>query len=124
MNLHVDPHAPLPIYAQIVDQIRGLIVQRQLLGEQALPSVRSLAEQLEINSLTVQKAYKQLESDGLIQIRKGVGATVAISALETLAKTMSWNPRQDLRPIVNQAKNLGHKKEELQKHIDELWKES
>lgn len=121
MNLLINPQAPLPIYAQIIEQIRDLIYGGQLKPGDTLPSVRQLAESLEINSLTIQKAYKGLEAAGLIAIKKGVGAFVRDDVQMTSAQDKAEILRDDLQSLVKKARALSFDKSELLTIIDELW---
>jgi len=121
MNLIINPQAPLPIYAQLVEQIQDLIFGGQLPAGSSLPSVRQLAEVLEINSLTIQKAYKCLEAAGLIAIKKGVGAFVRDDVQKTSEIVKSEALREDFKPLIKKAKALQVGKSELTNIIDELW---
>ena len=67
---------PRPIFRQIVDAIRMKVATGELAPGARLPSVRSLAMQLTVNSNTVAKAYAELSREGLIESRKGVGVFV------------------------------------------------
>lgn len=71
---HRDPH---PIYQQVYDQLRRLMVTGILAPDEKLPSVRSLAMQLSINPNTMQRAYTQLERDGYIYSIPGKGSFVS-----------------------------------------------
>jgi GntR family transcriptional regulator len=77
MFLPVDPSSGLPIYRQIVDQVRRMIVAGGLAVGERLPSVRELSATLQINPLTVAKAYGELELAGLVEMRRGLGVFVA-----------------------------------------------
>jgi len=121
MHITINPQAPLPIYAQIVSQIRDLVLSGHLLSGTALPSVRHLAESLEVNSLTIQKAYKMLETEGMISIQKGVGAHVA-EGLRQMAKADREDlVTKDIEALVSKAKSLNLSKTGLQKKIDQEW---
>jgi len=72
-----------PPAEQIRDQLRGLIASGQLAAEQRLPSVRQLAADLGVAPGTVAKAYRALESDGLLVTRVGAGTRVAATAEAT-----------------------------------------
>ncbi len=76
MLFRVDTTAAVPVYAQLVEQVKHAIASGTLQAGEALPSRRELAMQLEINPLTVLKAYKELEADGMIEIRQGLGCFV------------------------------------------------
>jgi GntR family transcriptional regulator len=73
----VDPNAERPIYSQIKDEVRRGIAIGALQPDQALPSTRQLAAHLRINHLTVQQAYAELEREGVVYFRRGLGTFVA-----------------------------------------------
>jgi GntR family transcriptional regulator len=66
-----------PIYVQIMDEIRRGIVLGTLAADEPLPSVRQLASDLRVNPNTVQQAYRELERDGVVYVRRGQGTFVA-----------------------------------------------
>jgi GntR family transcriptional regulator len=75
----VDPDDPRPLYVQIVDEVRRSILRRSLRPEDPLPSVRELAGDLRLNPNTVQNAYRELEREGLVYVRRGQGTFVSPS---------------------------------------------
>jgi GntR family transcriptional regulator len=75
--LSIVPGAAEPIYRQIAAQLRRLIASAQLVPGEALPSVRDVAGYHAINPMTVSRAYSQLESEGLLERRRGRGMVVA-----------------------------------------------
>ena len=77
MRIHISPSDGVPIYLQIVRQIRYLVASGRLKRTQQLPSVRSLAEQLLVNPNTVARAYRELESAGVLSTRRGAGVYVS-----------------------------------------------
>lgn len=77
MLIHLDKHGGVPVYRQIVDQVRQQVASRQLAPETQLTSVRDLAIELGVNPMTVSKAYTLLERDGLVERRAGLGLFVA-----------------------------------------------
>jgi GntR family transcriptional regulator len=66
-----------PIYVQIMDEIRRAIVIGTLRADEPLPSVRQLSADLRVNPNTVQQAYRELERDGVVYVRRGQGTFVA-----------------------------------------------
>lgn len=78
--ISVNPDDPRPLYVQIVDEIRRGILRGALSSDTALPSVRELARDLRVNPNTVQQAYRELEREGEIYIRRGQGSFVAPGA--------------------------------------------
>lgn len=77
MDLHLSQRDGVPIYLQIVNQVKYLIAAGQLAPHDELPPIRVLAENLTINPNTVARAYRDLEREGLIYKRKGAGTFVA-----------------------------------------------
>ena len=76
MRIRLNHHSGEPIYRQIVEQIKYRVAAGQLNGEDQLPSIRSLAEQLKINPRTVVKAYEELQHAGLVVVQHGRGVFV------------------------------------------------
>lgn len=77
MNLFIDTRATKPIYVQIMDELRRLIVLEELKPHDVLPSVRQLAADLKLNHNTIVQAYRELERDGAIYVKRGQGTFVA-----------------------------------------------
>ncbi len=77
MLLDIDHHCGVPIYKQIVEQIRQQVLSRHLNTGDQLTSVRDLAKQLSVNPMTISKAYNLLESDGLVERKRGIGLFIA-----------------------------------------------
>ena len=77
MELRIDPSSAVPVYAQVVEQVRTLIALRALRSGDKLPSVRELAAQVRINRNTAAKAYQLLEAMGVLETRAGQGTFVA-----------------------------------------------
>jgi len=77
---HIDPKSALPIYRQIIEQIRRSVAAGQLAPGDQLPSVRDLAAHLLVNPNTVARVYRDLERDGLLETRRGQGTYIAAGA--------------------------------------------
>ncbi len=77
MLISIDPADARPIYVQIMDEIRRAVVLGTVKPDDLLPSVRQLAGELKVNPNTVQQAYRELERDGLVYVRRGQGTFVA-----------------------------------------------
>jgi GntR family transcriptional regulator len=99
LNFTVHTSSGVPIYRQIMDQVNALIAGGRLSPGDLLPSVRQLAAELEVNMMTISKAYARLEADGLIERVRGTGMRVR----EVNARGSLSDRRQDLRPLVEQA---------------------
>ncbi len=77
MLLEIDHRSGQPIYRQVIEQIRQQIMAGQLVEGEQLISVRDLAAQLNVNPMTISKAYALLEVEGLLERRRGIGLFVA-----------------------------------------------
>ncbi|MEX2114991.1 MAG: GntR family transcriptional regulator [Pirellulales bacterium] len=73
----VFPNSGLPLYRQISDQVRRHVASSRLLPGDFLPSVRQVALELQVNPMTVSKAYSLLERDGVVELARGQGMRVA-----------------------------------------------
>jgi GntR family transcriptional regulator len=77
MYITIDERDPRPIYQQVVDEVKALIVRGELEEGSSLPPVRQVAADLGVNLNTIAFAYRQLQKAGLIKVRHGAGAVVA-----------------------------------------------
>jgi GntR family transcriptional regulator len=75
--VNLDPQDARPLYLQIMDEVRRSLVVGTLRAEDPLPSVRELSAQLVVNPRTVSQAYRELERDGVVYVRRGQGTFVA-----------------------------------------------
>jgi GntR family transcriptional regulator len=80
MFIKPNPSLGVPIYLQLVEQVKHAIETGALQAGDQLPSIRPLAEELVINANTVAKAYRELEHEGVVELRQGAGAFVANAA--------------------------------------------
>lgn len=108
----LDVRSRKPIYEQLVEKLKQLIINDVLKENEKLPSVRELAQQLTINPNTIQKAYRELESQGYIYSLKGKGSFVHPSGKvdneEELKKV-----REELKKLFAEAIYLGMTSEEI-----------
>jgi GntR family transcriptional regulator len=94
--LHIDPHSGVPVYRQIMDQIKHHLASGSLREGDLLPSIRELAKSLSVNPTTVVKAYGELAHEGVIENRHGKGAFIS-----TRTTTMNKNELETaLRKLV------------------------
>jgi GntR family transcriptional regulator len=77
MHLHITPSDGVPIYLQIVQQIKRLVASERLAPGEELPPIRTLAEQLVVNTNTVARAYRELAAAGVLTNRRTAGTYVA-----------------------------------------------
>ena len=94
----IDVKSRVPIYEQITENVKRLIIQGVLLPEEKLPSVRSLAQELTINPNTIQKAYRELEREGYVISRPGKGSFV-----NDMTETMN---REHIKTLTDEVERL------------------
>ena len=80
MLIDLDPKDPRAVFEQIADEVRRCIAVGVLKADEALPAVRRLADELKVNANTVQHAYRTLEQDGIVYVKRGLGTFVAAKA--------------------------------------------
>jgi GntR family transcriptional regulator len=77
MIFRTNPHSGVPLYLQLIEQVRHGVETGALRPNDQLPGIRNLSEELVINPNTVAKAYREMEHEGLIALRHGAGAFIA-----------------------------------------------
>lgn len=110
-----------PIYEQIKDGLRRMIVTGAMKQDEKLPSVRSLATQLSINPNTIQRAYNELEAEGYIYSVAGKGSFVSGTADADAARQASLTG--DLRKLMGELRYLGVTAEEAMTLIKEVYEQ-
>ncbi|WP_456277774.1 GntR family transcriptional regulator [Bacillus sp. AK128] len=108
----LDIRSRQPIYEQLVEKLKELIMNNILKVDEQLPSVRTLAQQLTINPNTIQKAYRELERQGYIYSVPGKGSFVS-EASNIINNEKLEKVKQELIKVLSEALYLGLKKEDL-----------
>lgn len=107
MQFDLIPTSTIPIYRQIVEQARRMIASGQLRPGDHLPSVRAVAMHHAINPMTVSKAYSMLETEGLLERRRGIGMAVADAAPDRTTGDKAAMLRPALLAAAQMARELG-----------------
>jgi len=107
MLIVVDPHRGIPVYRQLIDQVKFHIVSGLLKPGDELPSTRALSSQLGVNPMTISKAYSYLERDGVIERRPGRPLIVKALEKDQLKDSKLHQVRESLRPTVTMVNQLG-----------------
>ncbi|WP_367566617.1 GntR family transcriptional regulator [Lacrimispora sp.] len=113
MKLIINNSSMQPIYEQIVEQIKGLIIQEQLKEGDMLPSVRSLAKDLRVSALTVKKSYDALEQEGFVITVHGKGSFVAGTSPNLVLEERKKEVEADLETAIRKGRSCGMSNEEL-----------
>jgi len=120
---HANPSSGLPIYRQIIDQVRLLIASGRLLSGDFLPSVRQVALELHINPMTVSRAYSELERDGTVELVRGTG--MRILPVRTVASLRERQREMDplLAQVVASARQLNLSPSQVLSQLGALFSE-
>jgi GntR family transcriptional regulator len=118
-SLH--PSSGIPIYRQLVDQVRRLIAGGQLPPGAPLPSVRDLAVQYAINPMTISKAYSILEAQGLLERNRGKPMTVAGRRAQASLTQRLKQIEPQVRQLALSARQLELTPKDLAALIDRNW---
>ena len=105
MNIIISNSSDKPIYEQIVDQIKDHIIKGQLKELEPLPSIRSLAKDLQISVITTKRAYDELEKEGFIVTIAGKGSFVAAQNKELLRESRLKIVEEKIYEAVQAAKS-------------------
>lgn len=103
----------VPIYEQLMEQIKSDIIQSELKEGEALPSVRTLAGELRISALTVKKAYDKLEEEGFVTTVHGKGTYVSASDKQLALEARQKAIEDDFDKVIDRAISMGMSKEEI-----------
>lgn len=113
MKIIINTSLMVPIYEQIVDQIKMLIRNGELKKNDNLPSVRTLSKELKISALTVKKAYDNLESEGFTVTVHGKGTYVAATNTELLLEEQKKELEADLEQAIQKGRRCGISDEDI-----------
>ena len=111
-----------PIYEQVCEKFKVLILKGVLAPDEQIPSVRNLAMELSINPNTIQKAYRILEDEGLIQSHSGAKSYVSVSP-EQREKIREQLLCDNVRQLVQALRQSGVEKPEALALVERLWDE-
>lgn len=120
MSIIINTSLMIPIYEQIVDQIKTMIRKGELQENDALPSVRSLSRSLKISALTVKKAYDTLDHEGFTVTIHGKGTYVTVTNTELLLEDQRKELESDLEKVIQKGRRFGLSNEEIKDLLDVL----
>ena len=123
MHIILNNSSMVPVYEQLMDQIKALIISGELTDEEALPSVRKLAADLRISALTVKKAYDKLEEQGFVVTVHGKGTFVNGSDRALAIEARRKAVEDDLTDAIHKARAVGMEDEEIREIIELILEE-
>ena len=120
MLMTIDPADPRPVFRQIVDEVQRSVAVGVLKPADALPAVRSLAADLKINANTVQHAYRTLEQEGTVTVRRGLGTFVAVPAARESRQRQQAVARQIAEKMLREGYRHGLLASDLMTALQEI----
>lgn len=111
----ISPAAPGTLYEQIVTGLKRAVSEGRLAPHEALPSFRQLAEDLLVSVITVKRAYEELEREGIIYRRQGLGTFVAESGQDRSREVKLGRARELLADAAREAREAGLKPAEIRR---------
>jgi len=124
MQIHLETGDGMPIYLQIVNQVRGQVAAGRLTPGQEVPTIRALALQLTVNPNTVARAYRDLERAGVLATRRGAGTIVADGAVERARTACRVELADQVGALVEEAEKAGLGVDELLALVRKRWAEN
>jgi GntR family transcriptional regulator len=120
MEIQVDFESGVPIYMQLVDRIKQMVVSGQLQPGQQLPTMRQLAADLRINYNTVGRAYALLDQEGVISTQQGRGTYIATRLTEEQLRRMRLDKLCSMvKQVLQEALVLGYSPREIKDVVEE-----
>lgn len=107
LHLQIDPQSGIPVYRQIMDQVKYYVASGALKPGDGLPSIRDLAKTLRVNPTTIVNAYKELAHDETIEILHGKGAFISKSVKKLSEEELRASLRRLVRQLVVEANQMG-----------------
>lgn len=123
MKIIIKPQGTLAIYEQIVNQLKNEIVTGGLKAGEALPSIRSLAGELEVSVITTKRAYEELEKEGLIRSVAGKGFYVCEYNQDYLKEKQLIMLEKRLLEVLTDCKRAGLSKGDVKDMVETLYEE-
>lgn len=120
MHIILNHSSMVPIYEQLIEQIKSEIIYSRLKENEALPSVRTLAGELRISALTVKKAYDGLEAAGFVTTIHGKGTYVTAADKQLAIEARRKTVEDEFQKIIDRAEAMGLDREEILEIVQKL----
>ena len=122
MYIVINNNSKYPVYEQIKSSLIKAIISGDLKENEALPSIRALARDIRISIMTIKKAYDELEREGFIITRPGIGSFVSPQNLDLIKEQKQREIEKHLDEIISIAKKYNISKETLIELIDYMYR--
>ena len=120
MKIIINNSSMVPIYEQIMEQIKAQIISGELKENDILPSVRTMAKELKISALTVKKAYDNLEAEGMTVTVHGKGTYVTAADKQLAMEARRKTVEDEFQKIIDRAEAMGLDREEILEIVQKL----
>ena len=119
MQIHIQAQGGVPIYLQVMQQIKYLVASGRLQPVDELPSIRTLAEQLIVNPNTIARAYRELESSGVVEKRRTAGTFIAETGSPLARKERLKLLKERIDQLLVEAFQMGFELDEVLKLVQQ-----
>ena len=123
MKILISNTSDSPLYQQIEEQIIDAILKGELAEGEALPSIRTFANDLKVSILTTRRVYDDLEKEGFVNSQVGIGTFVSTTNIDLLRDSKRRIIEQKMLDMIQTAKSLGITQEELNEMMNILYEE-
>lgn len=123
MRIIISATSNLPIYEQIVNQIRDAVVAGELVPGEAMPSIRNLAKELSVSVITTKRAYEELENEGVIKSVAGKGFYVCSQSNDILKEKQIMLLEKRYTELISDSRKAGMKLDEIVNLVKVLYEE-
>lgn len=123
MRIIISATSNLPIYEQIVNQIRDAVVAGELATGEAMPSIRNLAKELSVSVITTKRAYEELENEGVIKSVAGKGFYVCSQSNDILKEKQIMLLEKRYTELISDSRKAGMKLDEIVNLVKVLYEE-
>lgn len=123
MKILISNTSDTPLYQQIEEQIIDAILRGELAEGEALPSIRTFANDLKVSILTIRRVYDDLEKEGFVNSQVGIGTFVSTTNIELLRDSKRRIVEQKMLDMIQTAKTLGITQDELNDMMNILYEE-
>ncbi|WP_017812602.1 MULTISPECIES: GntR family transcriptional regulator [Paenibacillus] len=118
--VQINENSAEPLYRQVENQLRALIISGQLEEGTLLPSIREFASDLRCSVITVRRVYQDLENEGLLRTRQGTGTFVTGVEQEVRTRMGEENVRQLMNEMISRSYNMGWNRQQLEQLFQEI----
>lgn len=123
MLITISQKSDKPLYQQVVDQVKAQILSGQLRSGESLPSIRNLAQELTTSVITVKRAYDDLEKEGFIYTRQGLGSFVSELNRDEIKEATFKEVEEMLKEGIKQAIQVGLSLDDVVQMVKKMYEE-